>query len=285
MDRRNGIGGTDIGAILGINPYKTAYDVYQEKVHNYEKDLSWNEKVIWGNLLEEPISRRYADLMKVDLISIEPIQSLKHPYLFGSPDRLIKGRKKGLEIKAVGESQKCLWGASGSQEVPEYYYIQAAHYMLVLDYDSWDIAVLIGGQELRIYSFERDREIDNIILTNSSVFWRDHILKRVPPPINFTHPSTKETIKNRFKFVNEEIKDLNLEDLALVNDFEKIKSNIKELETLKNEIESKLLFTLEDCGIGKLPDGRSIVRQKIVRKPYTVKECEYIKLEIRNNLI
>ncbi len=75
--RRRGITGTDVAAILGLNPWRNALDVYLEKMGQGEA-VQANEAMWWGTYLEEGIARRYAELTnlrKGDLLRGSAIRS------------------------------------------------------------------------------------------------------------------------------------------------------------------------------------------------------------------
>lgn len=76
-----GLGGSDIAAVLGINPFKTAYELYLEKVEGHKVDLSNNEKVLWGILLEDPIAKRYEQLTGSMLFCTGMVKHKKYPFL------------------------------------------------------------------------------------------------------------------------------------------------------------------------------------------------------------
>ncbi|HEX3074729.1 MAG TPA: YqaJ viral recombinase family protein [Ignavibacteriales bacterium] len=86
--RRDGIGGSDVGAICGLNRYKTPLDIYNEKLGGSNQED--NERMFWGRELEDPIANYWA---KVAGRKIEHrLESFIHktiPYLFASPDRII----------------------------------------------------------------------------------------------------------------------------------------------------------------------------------------------------
>ncbi len=282
--RRTGIGGSDIAAVLGVSPYKSAYEVYEEKVNGFKQDLTNNEKVVWGNLLEEPIAKRYEQVTGKRLSITNIIRSGDYPFLIASPDRMIINEKRGLEIKAVGEHTKHLWGESGSQLIPEYYYLQAAHYMLVLDYEAWDVAALIGGQELRTYSFERDREIDDLIVQGAFDFWMNHVQKKIAPAKDYSRPNVQQLIKRKNNLVSEASMELPDEYVAITNQLEEAKEHIKRYQLLQKEAEAKLLDAIGEAGIAKLPDGRKFLRVLKTRKAYQAKESSWIELKLKGGI-
>lgn len=279
--RRTGVGGSDIAAVLGISPYKSAYEVYEEKANGLKQDLSDNEKVVWGNLLEEPIAKRYEQVTGKKLSVTNMIRSADYSFLIASPDRTIINEKRGLEIKTVGEHTKHLWGESGSQLIPEYYYLQIAHYMLVLDYQAWDVAALIGGQELRIYSFERDKEIDDLIIQGVFAFWMNHVQKKIAPPKDYSRPDVQQLIKRKNNLVSEVSIELPEEYVEIANQLEDAKEQIKHYQSLQKEAEAKLLDAIGNAGKALLSDGRAFYRKLIERKAYQVSASSYITLSLK----
>lgn len=279
--RRHGIGGSDISVILGVNPYKSSYELYLEKVEGTSKDLSNNEKVIWGNLLEEPIAERYRQITGRPAYRCGMQKHLKYPFLLANPDRISSLERRGLEIKAVGEHMKHLWGESGSQQIPEYYYCQMAHYMLVLDFPVWDVAALIGGQELRIYTFQRDKEVDEIIIREASKFWNEHVLKKIPPEKDYANESIQQLIKRKYSLVSEVEVNLPAEYVAVTNQLEEAKEHIKQYEKLRKEAEAMLLDAIGEAGKARLPDGRTFLRKSVERKGYQVEASKYVTLNLR----
>ncbi len=231
-------------------------------------------------MLEDPIAKRYEQLTNHQLFCTEMVKHKKYSFLIAHPDRIMTGRK-GLEIKAVGEHTKHLWGEQGSKVIPEYYYAQIAHYMLVLDYAAWDVAVLIGGQELRTYTFIRDKEFDEIIIEAATKFWHDHVQKRCPPEKDYSNENIQQLIKHKYCLVSEESVELPNEYIPITNQLEEAKEQIKYYEKLKKESEAKILDAMKETGIARLSDGRFFARKVIERKGYSVPASQYITLNLK----
>lgn len=280
--RRTGLGGTDMAAILSAKgAFSTPYEVYQDKVHGIRADLSENERVYWGNALEDVIANRYSDLMGKELICTSMCKHPELSFLIANPDRLILGESRGLEIKTAGEGLKHLWGEEGSTQIPENYFVQINHYMLVLNYTGWDVAVLFGGQELRIYSFERDPEIDGIIIEQGSIFWHEHVLKKNPPPIDYSNPRMQELIRRKYSLISEVEIDLPADYVEVTNKLEDAKEHIRQYEKLRKESEAMLLDAIGEAGKARLPDGRVFLRKTVERKAYQVEASKYVTLNLK----
>ncbi len=284
--RRSGLGGSDIPWVMGLvdnsHPYhKTAYEVYEEKVNGVCKDFSGNQAVEWGNRLEPIVAKAYEDMTGERLASTSRLEHKKYKFLFGTPDRVIYGKPKGVEIKTTDKSMAHLWGESGSQDVPEAYYLQIAHYMLVWDYEAWDLCVLIGGNDFRVYSFERDLEVDEWIVEKASKFWHDHVEKKIPPPIDFSDKAIQSLIRRKYTFVSDEVVNLREEYKEFADKIEDAEKNIKVYTKIKDENRAIILDEMGCAGRATLSDGRYFERVVMNRKGYTVEDSSYIKLNFK----
>ena len=56
--RKGGIGGSDAGAVCGLNPYRTAMEVYYDKTSDEIEEMD-NEAMRQGREFEEYVARRF----------------------------------------------------------------------------------------------------------------------------------------------------------------------------------------------------------------------------------
>lgn len=279
-DRKTGIGGSDIGAILGENEHKLAYEVYLDKVEENEVEIS-NEAIVWGKLLEDPIAVRYQELTGRQIFVTGLFRHKEYPFLIAHPDRIIPQEKMGLEIKTAGYHSRALWGEDRTQQIPLHYYLQIAHYMFVLDYDRWDIAVLIGGQELRIYTFERSKEADDIILEASKDFWENHVLKKIPPSFDYGNPRALEILKKKYNAVSDTVVTFDDNLLHWKEVWVESKELAKRYEKQAEMAQAHLLDVMKEANEGRFSDGSSFIRKLIKTKEYQVQAKEYVKFEFK----
>jgi putative phage-type endonuclease len=289
LDRRTGIGGSDIAGIIGAVPpghphYKTAYEVYEEKVSGISKDLSNNEAVKWGNIFENPIAKIYEEETGKQLCCSSTFRHKEYPFLMANPDRLIIGERKGVEIKTTGYLMRNFWGESGSKDVPESYYLQVAHYMLVLDYEEWDLCVLIGGQDFRTYTFKRDAWFDELIIHKAATFWKENVEKKVPPIIDYSDKNVQNIIRKKYNHISTERVELDYKYIEVANKFEEANKNIKNYNKILNESKSEILDAMGFAGVAVLPDGRTFKRTLVQRKGYSVDDTQYIKFKFEGGI-
>jgi predicted phage-related endonuclease len=211
--RRKGMTGTDIAALLGINPWRTALDVYLEKIGAADPKKQ-TQAMWWGNYLETGMARLYCEieglqakalLRGVEIARAFPknrvqifgtgsdaqviVRHKQHSFLLATMDGLLPGLEKGLELKTSGIWGADEWGEQGTDQVPLHYLTQCAHYMAVSDYGSWDLAAIIGAGpkisgNLALYRIARNKSLESEIINVATRFWNNHILKKVPPEID-----------------------------------------------------------------------------------------------------
>ena len=151
--RKCGITGTDAGAILGLNPYRSAFQVYHDKISDTIENMD-NEAMRQGRDLEDYVAQRFSEETGFKVRRANAIyQSEEHPLLLADFDRLIVGQKAGLECKTVSPFSADKW-ADG--KIPAHYMAQVNHYLAVSGFDCWYIAALIFGKELVIHKITTD---------------------------------------------------------------------------------------------------------------------------------
>ena len=194
-----GLGGTDIGAILGLSPYKTPLELWSELVSGEQpadRDLI---HLRFGQHAESFIASEYE--RATDLFTAVHSPTLfhkKHGFMFGHVDRFVLETpdtpavvdgtitaEKLLECKTSSPFSKNDWGEPGTDQVPPLYLVQCAWYMAITECRSADLAVLIGNSDFRVYTIDRDLELEELILSHAQHFWQEHVIGQTPPtPIN-----------------------------------------------------------------------------------------------------
>jgi putative phage-type endonuclease len=190
-NRRKGIGGSDAAAILQLSPGRTPMDIWLDKTGRTEPERFVDEDrdflLALGNELEAGIARLYTRKTGRDLEQIPPGAVLFHrsyPVLIGTPDRLVVGESRGVEIKTENSFQNKFGAPGDPGAVPLHYEIQCRHYMAITDRDVWDVPVLKGAAKLDIHTIERDRELEDMMIEQLLAWWESHIVDDVPPPVD-----------------------------------------------------------------------------------------------------
>lgn len=154
--RKGGIGGSDAGAICGLNPYRTAIQVYSDKRTDEIEEFD-NEAMREGRDLEEYVARRFMETTGKKVRRANAMfYDEENPFMFADVDRMIVGENAGLECKTASPFSADKWE---DDKIPLSYQIQCYHYMSVMNADRWYVAVLIYGTEFKVYCLERDEEM------------------------------------------------------------------------------------------------------------------------------
>lgn len=199
--RTQGIGGSEIGSLLGQNPYETAVEIYHRKLGTIAPDIGDNEKMFWGREHEDKI----ADIWQYwDGSKFGYLENYKHnriirkcrkvngfvinpdfPWLFASIDRLINKNHgmnmitgKQLEKESVLETKTLsFWAAQAWEDrFPRYYVTQIHQYMLITECYYAEVAILKDGNELDVIYIQRNEEIIEELIRDSKAFWYDRVL-------------------------------------------------------------------------------------------------------------
>jgi len=257
-ERRRGIGGSDVGAILGLSRWRSPLDVYLDKIGEVEETES-SDAMYWGTVLEDVIAREYVRRTGKKVRKINAILSVDDaPWRRASVDRIVVGENKILECKTAGTYMTHEWGPDGSDEIPDVYRVQVAWYMHVLDYDTADLAVLIGGRDYRIYHIPRDRELERLIVDTADNFWRECVRKKIPPaPICDRDLSTLYAVDNGLAL------DVTGDGDAIgaVQRLADVSERIRQLEASKKAIRSEIAERMRDYSVMTV-GGEPIVTYK-----------------------
>ena len=230
QERAKHLGGSDLGAILGLSKYRTALDVWLEKTGKSIQTES-TMPLRFGSFAETFVASEYSRETGFALLEYAPIiLHKKHSFLGGHIDRFAIPSnfmaKDGLftedgqcvathilECKTANPFAQSEWGEPGTDQVPMAYLVQCLWYLLITQLERADLAVLFGNSDLRIYTIKRDSSIEAVLLEKAVQFWEAYVKTDLPPPaqseIDYkklfaksiprkaveAHPSTVELLK------------------------------------------------------------------------------------------
>jgi len=180
--RRNGLGGSDAAAILGLDPFRSAMSVWISKCR---PELLEPEDAQWlsiGTKIEPVIDSLYQEATQT--ITVKPEDIIRHPLypeIAGTPDRL--SIDKVVELK--NETQYMdRYGDFGTDAVPDHVLAQVAVYMSITGKNSADVAVLHAGSRFGVYTIRRDMQLEKEIIDRLRSWWADYVLTKREPPID-----------------------------------------------------------------------------------------------------
>ena len=169
--RAKGIGSSDAAAAIGLSSYKCALSLWLEKTGRQpSEDLSNKEAVVWGTVLEPVVAKMYAERTGRKVRRVNAVlQHPEHAFMLANLDRevITEDGTGVLEIKTAGFYSAQLW----EDGVPVAYQCQVLHQLAVTGHAWADVAVLLGGQEFRIYRIERDDDKIADLIQRETQFW------------------------------------------------------------------------------------------------------------------
>ncbi|WP_353432698.1 lambda-exonuclease family protein [Polynucleobacter sp. MWH-UH23A] len=188
VDRTKYIGGSDIGAILGLSRFKTPLEVWMEKTGKEAKKAD-SLPLRFGNFAESFVANEYSRATGFELLHDESAHiHPHHSFMSAHIDRFVlsadqdKSPTRILECKTASPFTSSDWGEVGSDEVPMSYLCQCVWYMAITNLARVDLAVLFGNSDFRIYEITRDKDLEKLIIAKAMHFWNEHVLKDIPPP-------------------------------------------------------------------------------------------------------
>jgi len=199
--RESGIGGSEAATVLGLNKYDTVTRTYYEKIGAIEPRKFDNAKMFFGRYMEDNIAELWKyydgtpegwienyknkkiirDCRAVNGLVVNP----KYPWLFGSFDRVqnIKGginlltgeplkTEAVLEIKTLSYWSSQMWEGG----IPLSYLIQIHVYMIILECDYAEIAILKDGNEFTVEKYQREESLCEKIINITQSFWEKLVI-------------------------------------------------------------------------------------------------------------
>lgn len=270
--RQTGIGGSDVAAIIGLSRYKSPLDVYNSKVQPVTEEQS--PAAYWGTQLEDIVAKEFQSRtgMKVQRVTQ---QLSKDGWMLANIDRAVvnpsisgtvrvqdeaKQAETGrmlttdaiLECKTASSYIADQWGDSQEAEIvsgnivtehkiPIYYETQVQWYMGVTGASRCYVAVLLGGQDFRIYAVNRDDDVIKALQDQCRKFWFEHVKTETPP-----EPRTKEEVVQLFTKDNGEMVEADNAVAADIGELRSLDARIKELKAEQDVIKDRVCAALGD---------------------------------------
>lgn len=270
--RRNSIGGSDAGAILGFNKYESPYSLYCKKVYpdEFEQDLSGNDAIHFGNVLEDVVAKEFSERTGKKVRKHNKMMyHEEYDFMSANVDRVVIGEKAILECKTANQYKDSEWKDGN---VPASYMAQCYHYLAVTGLEKAYIAVLIGGQKFVWSVIERDDEVINQIIESEKNFWFNHVMKEVPPETDDTE-ATSDALNQLWSVTNDDILPIDEEQNARFKAIISIDKQIKELKREKQGHQNKIKELLGESELGRT------YNYKATWKPQTKKSVDTKRLK------
>lgn len=276
--RRDGIGGSEVGALIGVSEYETAFSVYNTKI-NGGKDLSHLSAVEWGHRLENVVAEKTAEEIGLTSRFGGGLWArTDNPILRVTPDRFATKKRAWkavgvIECKTSGDDDE--WqsgsitaGGQGDGRAPLSYQAQLQWQLGILGLKKGWLGCYVSNRERSFFTVEVDFNFgwfDEMV--NAAVtFWQGNVLKEEPPMHDLRHPKTEELLKQINPVVVHPSIDLPDDADVWLKDLHQKKLAAEKAEADLNEAKNFFRMWTGDAGAGywKDDDGKE---HKVVSYP------------------
>lgn len=284
--RSRHIGSSDAAAIVGLDPYKSAYDIWLEKKGKVEPDESQNEAAEIGNMIENSLLD-WAAAETGHLITKNQRRVHKTDPIAANHDALGRDHQGdwipiGFEAKTSGIlnpfNKNEEWGDAGTDQVPDRVTIQCHHQMMVSDLNVVYVPALIGGRGRMLYVVEKDPRLCEALEMSFHRFWYDFLQADVPPS---DFKPSMDYLK-RIKREPGTIVDI---DDEIVSNWLVAKEELKRVEAVEKDAKKALIMALGEAEAGNsslgmvtfLQQSRTAIDSNAFKKAHPELANEFLK--------
>jgi putative phage-type endonuclease len=284
QERRKGIGGADCAVVMGLSPWKTKFQLYQEK-RGEVKEWDGNAQANWGTRVEPALRQFYSDVTGRTVRLPEKIlYNAQYPFMLGSLDGFTDCRRV-VELKTAMHSKG--WGNPGTAEVPDAYALQTQHYLIVTGFKVADIVVSIAGASPEIYEVPEDPEIQEMIIAAETEFWARVIDGNPPDPVSYSDAVQRYSLSDSAGIVLAPP-----EIIDSVSELRAIRDSLKELEAKEEKLKGKIIIAIGEVGDAlvnstgellatyKISKGRKSLDIKLLEKEEPVVYNKYLRIGV-----
>ena len=243
--RKQYIGGSDAGAVIGMNPYRSAYTLWAEKTGKLP-GFEGNVATKVGSFLEEFVAQMFEEetgkkVRRKNRVLVND----EYPFACANLDRVLVGEKAFLEIKTT-TSFPIMRQCRGA-EFPEAYYAQVVHYLAVTGLEKAYLAVLINCREFKVFELERDDDEIAALMEAEEEFWR--LVESDTPPEADGSDSTAETLGTLYPNSTDAETDLTGYKGEL-EAYTELKAQKKRIDGMIEGIENRIKAAMGESGRG-----------------------------------
>ena len=245
-ERLGYLGGSDAAAVVGLSRWASPLSVWAEKTRQLPPREVDSEAAELGSELEDYVAKRFSRKSGKEVRRVnETIFHPEYPFLAANIDRRVVGEKAILECKTASAWKSREWDG---EDIPVEYIIQTMHYLAVTGSERAYLAVLIGNQDFKWKTIERDSRAISELIEREVYFWREFVEKKVMPVAG---RRDKDTLSALFP-VAEEGKSIALGDEAknIIELLDGMKQDAKNIDGNIEEHENRLRVLLGDAESG-----------------------------------
>jgi putative phage-type endonuclease len=275
-ERRNSVGASEAGTVLGLNPWETVLQLYLKKLGLADETVE-TPAMRWGTRLEPLIAEEYSARSGRGFIAEQLfVRSPEYSFMTATLDR-VRDDGRIVELKTVGARGAAEWGEPDSDEIPPRYLAQVLHQLIVTETEVADVAVLIAGQDFRTYTVEKDADVAARIIESIGAFW-SRVQRRDPPPPDYARDAG--ALARLYPRAEGEVEMGPIGEI-LVRQWEELGQEIHVCQEHRETVKAELLTLMREAASARLADGRILSRRVVEVAERVVKSRAYSYTDLR----
>ncbi|MCD8324711.1 MAG: YqaJ viral recombinase family protein [Clostridiales bacterium] len=281
--RTQGIGGSDVSIIAGINPFKSAHQLWLEKTGQTKPEQTDSEYAHFGTLLEPIVRKEFTERTGIKVRQKHMLlQSEDYPFMLADLDGVVRepdGEAAIFEAKTASAYKQVVW----EEGVPAPYILQVQHYMAVTGAKKTYIAALVGGNHFYHHVIERDEEMIGKVIAMEKYFWETYVLGGMEP-VPDGSAATTEYFNSRFAKSDGTTVMLPDDVLPICEEYDRLSAELKRVETAKAAAANQLKSYLKEAETGMV-GGRVVTWKEISRSGVDTKRLKAEEPEIYQDFL
>lgn len=248
--RYESIGASEAAAVLGLSPFQSRVDVWLQKV-NKQNPIPDNLAMWLGRELEPVLKKRFEEetgkKVRNDYkIRIDP----EHAFLTTNLDGMVVDEKVPIEYKTTAS-----WGG----EIPDFYFCQLQHQMMVTGAEYLYYAVLVLGKykQFIIEKYNRHEKFIAEMRENLVDFWQNNVITGVMP-----EPENEDGARKLYTINTDDVVYADSDMLGMIEKLEKVTDNKIKLEKDISVIKGDIMNVMREKSAVLLEDGTRVVSWK-----------------------
>lgn len=251
--RRSLVSASDVAAIMGEDDYRSALDVYADKVLEPEDmHLGLSSPMFWGSILEQPILRAVAKYHGWEYHEGGALlRSRKHPFIGATLDAEINRGDGWIDFEGKTTRISRDWDEE-SGDLPTRVLLQVQTQLLVTGAPSALVFALLQGSRPCTIEVQPSPKLHRVIVEVSEEFV-ERLRARKPPPASSRSENALRRLYPRDEASGAAVQ-LPPEALALTAEYQAISEQLKGLEGRKREIQNLIKQSIGNATFGVLPE-------------------------------
>lgn len=180
MARQSGIGASEAAEALGLEP--SPLELYLRKIgQGRPKAVSLPMRV--GSQVEPLLLQLFTESTGLAIRSTQILaRHDEHSYILATLDA-IDSEGNPVETKWISHRRARELGDETLEQIPDAWNLQVHQQMLVSGTERANVAVMIGGEDFRVYPIERSDAVCRHLIDGIKEFWRRVEMRDPPPPM------------------------------------------------------------------------------------------------------